>query len=261
MSIWSDPEGTRAKQVEEAAQPLIEVAIAINEHILEIRNDVLLDPDSDHNVHLIGYDESMHWDSLEKAARELGFTPDAVLDRLYDITKVDIRGDQYSYDETDVVFATFVEDYHDCIEADDVAYTMNMGDETAVRWTSAAIRIVQAHQLRLGGEQKFGITDAGDVEFNVGHWICRIWDRDCEAFKRMLALLRIPANVTRAQFENIGKPFEQVIFPELCYPPAAMQGGLLSKQHHPEDYFFVSRHIRSHWYRSGNSYTRPMEGK
>ena len=170
----------------------VDIAEHINERLEAVRLEMYFDPDSDtitNHIEYIGTSKE-HYEDLVLAVKKL--KPDATDsdieyadENIEEITKIEIRGDSVNCDFTDTIHYVYIDTAHDQLEIGDVAHHMNHLCDMSILedWWDAAILLVQQYQLSLGWHQKFGISDGGEVEYNIGHWVCRVWDRESEAFK------------------------------------------------------------------------------
>ena len=258
MSIWSNPEEVRANGIRRAAETAIEVSININERILGYRDDVFYDADSDHNTYLVDYHDDSHYDQLLEGIKRImpnaeQHAIDDIINNIDNITFNEIRGDSVRYPEQDVAYAVYIDEVEYYIDADAVAYEMNEGEEVAREWTSAAIKIVQHYQLSLGHDQVFGIEDSGDVSIDVRHWVCRVWDRNAEAFQELLArhadqlseeeLAKfIPEEAVHADLDWEGE-IREIVFRD----KSGRRCDILYERQHPVLYIHVAEYIQYHW--------------
>lgn len=171
------------------AERVVEIATEINEMLLARRQETYFDPDSDYVSNLIDYNYNVHMDSAIAAVKKLGIVNfvDEFEDNIEEITKTEIRGNPITYDDTDVVYAEYIGTPIDQLEDYEVNEYIDCSQNLLWAGFHTAIDLVQEYQLSLEGQQQFGIDREGVVEYSVGHWACRVWDRESNDFRSTLA--------------------------------------------------------------------------
>ena len=231
------------------------IAVEINDMLEARRQEMYFDPDSDAVNNLIEYNYNVHMDSAIAAVKNLGIVNfvDEFVDNIEEITKTEIRGNPITYDDTDVVYSEYIGMPLDQLEDYEVNEHIDCSQNLLWAGFCTAIDLVQEYQLSLEGQQQFGIDREGVVEYSVGHWACRVWGRESDEFKEIMArfadelnekelLTFIPDNAASADLDYDGE-IRQLnffnVFGDIC--------GQIYERSHPVLYVTVAELLQNLW--------------